>query len=681
MLARGSPWRLVLPGRSAKRAHETPPIMPCRPGLVCEIRNAERLRRSVSCTEEGTAKFGQKGASQTRMRQEHCDANHGSCADPRSAAEASLCFFRSFTPSSDPPSPLQCLFRCPRSLNALSSSALTSLSPLCFSSCFSSCAASASRSSPLSVLRSFRLPRQNVAEQSVPSPVSLSTPESLRSPAVPSRESSSCLGDAYPSAASYPRVRRQSSCLLDNQSSEYDLESSRRSSGTASELLGTFPRGPLPRRKGGISFSSASLPDSISSPSPFFGCVFLRRLQIYPQRRVIGHRIEIFRGKHRRRRMVPPRIPLHPLAANTSEETASKDMNLFETYRDLQLRWKKTCRQRKKKFNIARKWRMPRNIRPLPDPSWTLVFHVNPRSGYRRGQGVCRDRRRQKLQGDTSDVSAEDEENRLAGKEASTRDADDTQRGRGARETSLRSGAALDAAIEEENILQILARHPDKGRIEGSGRPRGADGWGRDGPLPQWMQILQRTPQEELFCVMKSNVSTQHKVTAGDLIQAEKLHRKQAGDKVVFGTVMLVGSRDWTIIGKPTVPFAKVEATVEEQTLAGETLSFFYRKSRRVSRFRRIRHCVTMLRIDRIIVDPNMTVDPPPPKPDRLLDLWANRWLYPDELDGIKRNESGEPVVSEIYDGREHQKGSYQRRGLTASYRWYPDPQSAHWRP
>ncbi|EPR61577.1 putative 50S ribosomal protein L21 [Toxoplasma gondii GT1] len=681
MLARGSPWRLVLPGRSAKRAPETPPITRCRPGLVCERRKAECLRRTVSSAEEGMTKFSEKGASQTRMHQGNCDANHDSCADPRSAAEGSLCFFRSFAPSSGPLSPFKYLFRRPRSVNALSSSALTSPSHLCFSSCFSSCAASTCRSSPFSLLRSSRLLRQSVSEHSVPSLLSLSKPESLRSSVVSSRESSSCLGDEYPSAASYPYVRRQTSCLLNSQNSVYDLESWRRSSGTASDLLRTVPKGPLPRHNGGTSFSSASLLHSIISPSPSFGCVFLRRLQIYPQRRVIGHRIEIFRGKHRRRRMVPPRIPLHPLAANTSEETASKDMNLFETYRDLQLRWKKTCRQRKKKFNIARKWRMPRNIRPLPDPSWTLVFHVNPRSGYRRGRGVCRDRRRENLQGDALEVSAEDEENRLAGKAPSNRDQEDRQRGRGAQETYFRSGAALDAAIEEENILQILARHPEKGRVEGSGRPRGADGWGRDGPLPQWMQILQRTPQEELFCVMKSNVSTQHKVTAGDLIQAEKLHRKQAGDKVVFGTVMLVGSRDWTIIGKPTVPFAKVEATVEEQTLAGETLSFFYRKSRRVSRFRRIRHCVTMLRIDRIVVDPNMTVDPPAPKPDRLLDLWANRWLYPDELDGIKRNESGEPVVSEIYDGREHQKGSYQRRGLTASYRWYPDPQSAHWRP
>ncbi|PFH32814.1 putative 50S ribosomal protein L21 [Besnoitia besnoiti] len=401
---------------------------------------------------------------------------------------------------------------------------------------------------------------------------------------------------------------------------------------------------------------------------------FVRSVMMYPQRRVIGHRIEIFRGKHRRRRMVPPRVPLHPLAANTSEETASKDMNLFETYRDLQLRWRKTCRQRKKKFNIARKWKMPRNIRPLPDPAWALVFHVNPKQSYRRGRSTFNRARR----------TGPGRENVQEYSEASTGDSSDFVAVNGGGDTAqglISQGGTADLR-ERETLLQHVALNPEEGRVEGRGRldPL-VPGWGKGGPSPAWLRFLKQTPQDELFCVMKSNVSTQHKVTAGDLIQAEKLHRKQAGDKIVFGTVMLVGSRDWTIIGKPTVPFAKVEATVEEQTLAGETLSFFYRKSRRVSRFRRIRHCVTMLRIDRIVVDPEMTVDPPPPKPDRLLDLWANRWLYPDELEGIKRDESGTPVAAEIYDGAEHQKGSYQRRGLTASYRWHPDPQSSHWRP
>lgn len=36
--------------------------------------------------------------------------------------------------------------------------------------------------------------------------------------------------------------------------------------------------------------------------------------------------------------------------------------------------------------------------------------------------------------------------------------------------------------------------------------------------------------------IFKSGTCHQHKVTVGDLVQAEKLHRREAGDKVSVGT-------------------------------------------------------------------------------------------------------------------------------------------------
>merc|ERR1712151_751200 len=156
----------------------------------------------------------------------------------------------------------------------------------------------------------------------------------------------------------------------------------------------------------------------------------------------------------------------------------------------------------------------------------------------------------------------------------------------------------------------------------------------------------------------------------GDLVQCEKLHRRDAGEKIAFGTVLLVGSKDFTIIGKPVVPYAAVKATIEQQTLAAEMLSYRYRPRKKQQRFLRRRQYVTMLRIDEIVVDPEAdVVDPPPPKPTRLLDLWANRWLDSVEKEGIEMvdgPEGPEPKVAEIYDGSEHQPGSYHRRGLTS---------------
>jgi len=207
----------------------------------------------------------------------------------------------------------------------------------------------------------------------------------------------------------------------------------------------------------------------------------------------------------------------------------------------------------------------------------------------------------------------------------------------------------------------------------------------KDGKLPK----LDKSLQKGAFAVFKSGVMHQHKVTVGDIVQIEKLHRREAGEKVVFGTVLLVGTRDFTIIGKPVVPYAKVKATIEQQTLCREMLTFKYRPGGRQSRFLRRRQYITMVRIDEIIVDPEMdVVDKPPPKPVRLLDLWANRWLDPAEKAEIAmedvKNEQGQvtdrvPKTALIYDGSEHQPGSYHRRGLTECYRFYPDPQHTHW--
>ena len=60
-----------------------------------------------------------------------------------------------------------------------------------------------------------------------------------------------------------------------------------------------------------------------------------------------------------------------------------------------------------------------------------------------------------------------------------------------------------------------------------------------------------------------------------------------------------------------------------------------------------------MLRIDDIVLTPDEDpADPPPPKPVRLLDLWANRWLDAAEKEGIEMvdGEDGQiPKTALIY--------------------------------
>jgi len=242
------------------------------------------------------------------------------------------------------------------------------------------------------------------------------------------------------------------------------------------------------------------------------------------------------------------------------------------------------------------------------------------------------------------------------------------------------------------NKMKIARVWKPQPNIESSPRPTCSFLWHRDMPhrekLPERPspEDMARVDTKNAFAIFKSSVFHQHKVTVGDIVQAERLRRLDAGDKVVFGTVMLVGSKNYTIIGKPTVPYAKVKATVEQHTLSREMLVFRYRSAGSQSRFLRKRQWVTMLRIDEIVVEPEIedNTDPPPIKPERLLDLWANRWLDPAEKEGIARVEGpdGEtiPEVAQIYDGSEHQPGSYHRRGIASCYRFWPDPQYTHWR-
>ena len=178
---------------------------------------------------------------------------------------------------------------------------------------------------------------------------------------------------------------------------------------------------------------------------------------------------------------------------------------------------------------------------------------------------------------------------------------------------------------------------------------------------------------KDAFCVFKSTSRLQHKVTVGDLVQTERIKRKEAGEKIMFGTVLLAGSKHWSIIGKPTVPYARVHCTIEQQTLSKEMLVYMYKARRRVSRFKRVRQWVTMLRVDRIEVDAKLMDEVvAAPKPARLLDLWANRWMTVEELQYVRQPNA---QVEKLYDSSvEHKPGVYQKRGLSGEYRFPPDP-------
>ncbi|CAE7817891.1 unnamed protein product [Symbiodinium sp. CCMP2456] len=191
------------------------------------------------------------------------------------------------------------------------------------------------------------------------------------------------------------------------------------------------------------------------------------------------------------------------------------------------------------------------------------------------------------------------------------------------------------------------------------------------------LRAVARSPQpelpikeQELFCVFKSSSQAQgHCCSTWYKLRVQCAAPAQSDSKQLS-------------LHRPCCQFGVVVS--RQQTLTREMLAFWYKPRRKQSHFYRRRQWVTMLRIDEIVLMPEEDpTDPPPAKPVRLLDLWANRWLDPAEKAGIEmvKGEDGAliPKTALIYDGSEHQPGSYHRRGLTSCYRYWPDPAATHW--
>ncbi|CAD2093450.1 mitochondrial ribosomal protein L21 precursor, putative [Plasmodium vinckei lentum] len=363
-----------------------------------------------------------------------------------------------------------------------------------------------------------------------------------------------------------------------------------------------------------------------------------RGLTYYPCRRQEGHKIELMLGKHRKRKINPPLYPIHP------NEEKKKNLNNFITYKDLKIRWKNTSKNYRKKVTIARKWKNLHCLLPQNKDSCIFILHKNLPRTRNKKENISNSIIEKDVEIDNVKKLAQDnKENEIKN--------DNTKlvvRGR----RRNKQPNKWENNIEENPKVDSINNYYDK--------------------PPKHLEYLIK--KNELFCIFKSNFINEHKVTIGDIVQTEKLHRKKAGDVVYFGTILFVGSKDFSIIGKPTIPYCKVKATIEQVTLSKEILSFRYKKVRRSSRFLRVKHWITILKIDDIIIDLKSEIHDERNKPLQILDLWANRWLYQKELNFIKFDKNNKPLAEQIYDLVEHQPNTLHRRGLTKCYRFHPDP-------
>lgn len=90
---------------------------------------------------------------------------------------------------------------------------------------------------------------------------------------------------------------------------------------------------------------------------------------------------------------------------------------------------------------------------------------------------------------------------------------------------------------------------------------------------------------------------TQYKVTKGDVLFAEKIIDAKVGEILSLDQVLLLGSKEETVVGRPFVDGAKVHARVEEQTFDEKVIVFKMKRRKNYRRKQGHRRPVTVLRV------------------------------------------------------------------------------------
>ena len=91
----------------------------------------------------------------------------------------------------------------------------------------------------------------------------------------------------------------------------------------------------------------------------------------------------------------------------------------------------------------------------------------------------------------------------------------------------------------------------------------------------------------------------QYQVSEGDVVHVEKLNA-ELGAPVEFTDVLLVKTKDKTLIGQPIVQGASVQGVLQSQGKDDKVLVFKYKKKKQYRRTRGHRQQYSEVRIDKI---------------------------------------------------------------------------------
>nr|XP_033784278.1 39S ribosomal protein L21, mitochondrial isoform X2 [Geotrypetes seraphini] len=111
-----------------------------------------------------------------------------------------------------------------------------------------------------------------------------------------------------------------------------------------------------------------------------------------------------------------------------------------------------------------------------------------------------------------------------------------------------------------------------------------------------------------LFAVVHF-ASRQWKVTNEDLILIQQFVDVECGDRIRLEKVLLVGSDDFTLIGKPLLglDLVRIEATVVEKTDSCPKIWMKFWRRHRYRKKKIFIHAQTLLRINTIEIAPNLS--------------------------------------------------------------------------
>jgi large subunit ribosomal protein L21 len=126
-------------------------------------------------------------------------------------------------------------------------------------------------------------------------------------------------------------------------------------------------------------------------------------------------------------------------------------------------------------------------------------------------------------------------------------------------------------------------------------------------------QIEKVTLLKDIFAVVQMG-GKQYKITPSDTITVERI-MADVGASIHLNKILLLGGKDFTLIGRPILSNVNVVATVEQQRTAEKIIVFKKKKRRRYRRWNGHAQQVTVLRIE------DIQFERPNPKNSRVVSI------------------------------------------------------------